>query len=737
MSLCCTRKSMKNAGRVIFAIILAAGMLNALTYDRKVKMGGEGSYDWFGSSVSNAGDVNGDGYDDIIVGAEDNDFGGNYSAGAAYIFFGGPYMDSIPDIIMGGDSAYDYFGSSVSSAGDVNGDGYDDVIVGAPYNEFGGKLNAGAVYIFFGGPYMDSIPDIIMGGDSADDRFGYSVSCAGDVNGDGYDDVIIGAKYKDIGGNSSVGAAYIFYGGPSMDSVPDVIMVGEGANNYFGCSVAGIGDFDGDGYDDVIVGAEGNNSNAGAAYIFLGGADMDSMYEMKIASLTDGDRLGFSVSGAGDINGDGYTDIIIGVPYRDIGSNTDAGAAYIYFGPSVTDTSLILTGEKAYDEFGYSVSSAGDVNGDGYDDVIVGAPYNDVFGKTNAGAAYIFYGDYSYSMDTIPDAKIGGEDLYDNFGCSVSSAGNVNRDGYDDIIVGAYQNDFGGNYSAGAAYLYDFLMFKVLSPKGGEVWNVGANEKITWEGKDYADLYISTDGGNTWNEIAENLQPPEDTNLNTFTFRVPHIPTRYAMVKVVKHWRSPSEIKDAARSDSFFTIRSTINLLKFEAESENNNKVKLTWNTDPGPDVLEGYNLYRIKTNGTREKINTAPIKTLSYEDTKSADITGYELGAVNGLGEEYRIGEVEFYTMKKPLEITPSIVNGKVTIRYFVPDNFSHTPQKVSVSIYSINGQLVKNIYSGMAKHGTHSIAVKSLSLPVGSYVCVVNIGGKKDYTQGFQIMR
>ncbi len=728
MRLDCTRKGMKNAGRVIFAIILAAGMLKAVTYDRQVKMRDDEAYDWFGNSVSNAGDVNGDGYDDIIVGAEDKYIGGKPDAGVAYIYFGGPSMDSIPDVILVGDTAYDYFGTSVSGAGDVNGDGYDDVIVGADGKDIGGNLNAGAAYIYFGGPSMDSIPDVILAGDTADDYFGTSVSGAGDVNGDGYDDVIVGADEKDIGGNSDVGAAYIFFGSPNMDSIPDVVLVGDSKDGYFGCSVSGAGDVNGDGYDDVIVGEEGRDSTKGAAFIFYGGQSMDSIDDISSYGAQNGQYLGCSVSGAGDVNGDGYDEVIIGEKGYNFEGNTEAGAAIILFNDL---HSIFMGGEAAYDEFGTSVSGAGDVNGDGYDDVIVGAKYANAIGASNTGGAYIFFG--GSSMDSIYDVKIYGKAQWDFFGCSVSGAGDVNGDGYNDVIVGAEYAD----ENHGAAYLYDFFMFKILSPKGGEVWNVGANEKIIWEGKDYADLYISTDGGNTWNKIGDDLQPPEDTNLNTFTFRVPHIPTRYAMVKVVKHWYDATEIKQAAQSDSFFTIRSTINLLKFEAESEDNNKVKLTWNTDPGLDVLAGYNLYRIKSNGTREKVNTDLIKTLNYEDTKSADITGYELGAVNGLGEEYRIGEVEFYTMKKPLEITPSIVNGKVTIRYFVPDNFSHTPQKVSVSIYSINGQLVRNIYSGMAKHGTHSIVVKDLSLPAGSYVCVVNIGGKKAYTQGFQVMR
>ena len=158
---------------------------------------GQAADDQFGFSVSTAGDVNGDGYSDIIVGARSNDAGGT-DAGRAYIYFGGTSIDNIADVIMTGEAAGDQFGISVSTAGDVNGDGYSDVIVGARSNDAGGS-NAGRSYIYFGGTSMDNTADVIMTGEAAFDNFGISVSTAGDVNGDGYSDVIVGAYFNDAG----------------------------------------------------------------------------------------------------------------------------------------------------------------------------------------------------------------------------------------------------------------------------------------------------------------------------------------------------------------------------------------------------------------------------------------------------------------------------------------------------------------------------------------------------------
>jgi len=410
---------------------------------------GAAAGDNLGISVSTAGDVNGDGFDDIIVGAPNNDAGGN-NAGRAYIYFGGPMLSNFPNVILTGAAAFDYFGRSVSTAGDVNGDGYDDIIVGAPNNDAGGT-NAGRAYIYYGGPGMNNIADVILTGAAAGDNFGVSVSTAGDVNGDGYSDVIVGAS----GFNSNIGRAYIYYGGPGMNNIADVILTGVFvAGDYYGISVSGAGDVNGDGYSDVIVGAHNNDdggTDAGRAYIYYGGASMDNIADVILTGAAAGDEFGISVSGAGDVNRDGYSDVIVGA-WRNAAGGWNAGRAYIYFGGANMDNlaDVILTGSTDADFLGISVSSAGDINGDGYSDVIVGAPWNDD-GGSGAGSAYIYYG--GANMDNIADVILTGAAAFDNFGISVSSAGDINGDGLSDVIVGAPFNGAGGT-DAGRAYLY-------------------------------------------------------------------------------------------------------------------------------------------------------------------------------------------------------------------------------------------------------------------------------------------
>jgi hypothetical protein len=402
--------------------------------------------DNFGLSVASAGDVNGDGYADVIVGAPGNDAGG-VDAGRAYIYFGGVHMDNIADVTLTGEAAGDYFGYSVSSAGDVNGDGYSDVIVGAYQNDAAGT-DAGRAYIYFGGPGMDNITDVTLTGAVAGDHFGSSVASAGDVNGDGYGDVIVGANLND-GGETDAGRAYIYFGGVPMDNVADVTLTGQGAGDFFGSSVASAGDVNGDGYSDVIVGALGNDAggtDAGRAYIYFGGANMDNMADVILTGRAPGDYFGYSVASAGDVNGDGYSDVIVGANGNDAGG-PDAGRAYIYFGGANMDNiaDVTFTGAGAGDHFGSSVASAGDVNGDGYSDVIVGAPVSD------AGRAYLYLN--SLTGGDIPDESFTGAAAGDNFGYSVASAGDVNGDGYSDVIVGAYLNSAGGAH-AGRAYIY-------------------------------------------------------------------------------------------------------------------------------------------------------------------------------------------------------------------------------------------------------------------------------------------
>ncbi len=380
---------------------------------------------------------------------------------------------AIGDLFFAGAAAGDNFGWSVSSAGDVNGDGYSDLIVGAYLNNAGG-VDAGRAYIYFGGVSMDTTADVTLTGAATGDQFGRSVSPAGDVNGDSYSDVIVGARWNNAGG-SNAGRAYIYFGGVSMDNTADVTLTGAAANDEFGNSVSTAGDVNGDSLSDVIVGAYRNNaggSTAGRVYVYFGGVSMDNTADVTLTGAAASDQFGISVSSAGDVNGDSYSDVIVGAYLNDAGG-TSAGRAYVYFGGVSMDSTadVTLTGAAAGDLFGYSVSSAGNVNGDGYGDVIVGAYGNDA-GGTGAGRAYVFFGpmvamttgviftgtapgDYlgGGGMDSTADVILTGEATGDYLGISVSSAGDVNGDGKGDVIVGAEGSDSGGT-DAGRVYVY-------------------------------------------------------------------------------------------------------------------------------------------------------------------------------------------------------------------------------------------------------------------------------------------
>ena len=391
---------------------------------------GQAVNSYFGCSVSSAGDVNGDGYADIIVGA----YAYNSNTGRVYIYFGGQIPHYTPDVVLNGEITNNYFGFSVSTAGDVNGDGYSDVIVGA----YGYSTQTGRAYIYYGGALMNNTADVIMTGEATSDRFGWAVSTTGDVNCDGYSDVIVGAH----GYSTSTGRAYIYYGGASMDNTADVTMTGEAVGNYFGWSVSTAGDVNSDGYADVIVGAEGYSSNTGRAYIYFGGASMNNTADVALTGEATDNYFGHSVSTAGDVNGDGYSDVIVSAN----GYSSYTGRAYIYYGDASMNNiaDVTMTGEATANAFGGSVSKAGDVNGDGYSDVIVGAQGY----SSGTGRAYIYYG--GASMNNTTDISITGEATNNRFGCSVSTAGDVNGDGYSDVIAGAY----GYSTNTGRAYVY-------------------------------------------------------------------------------------------------------------------------------------------------------------------------------------------------------------------------------------------------------------------------------------------
>ena len=320
----------------------------------------------------------------------------------------------------------DYFGRAVSGAGDVNNDGFADVLVGARWNSSGG-FQAGKVYIYSGqsGALLYSLAG------APGERLGRIVSGGGDVNNDGFDDFAVGAP-----NGSGVGMVYVYSGrtGGQLFSFS-----GEPVGDWFGTSVALAGDVNNDGFVDLIIGAA-QSGGAGRAYLHSG---QNGALLYSFDGEAQGDFFGFAVSGAGDVDNDGYADVIIGAKWNDAGG-LDAGRAYCYSGQT---GSLIHTfaGESFDFRLGQSVAGAGDVNADGFDDVLVGAIGSNINGSFS-GQATLFSG-----IDGTQLRTFHGEAAGDNFGFSVSSLGDFDNDGFTDVIIGAINNETGGIH-AGRAY---------------------------------------------------------------------------------------------------------------------------------------------------------------------------------------------------------------------------------------------------------------------------------------------
>ena len=433
-------------------------------------------------AVAGAGDVNGDGFADLIIGSYT---AGNFD-GVTYVVFGkaSGFAANLDFSNLTGSNGFkilggpgDYAGALVASAGDVNGDGFDDVIIGAPGHTANGHWYSGAAYVVFGkaSGFAATLPASSLNGSNgfeidgagALDSAGWSVSSAGDVNGDGFADVILSAQPHTAPFNSA-GVSYVVFGKASgfaanlnvadLNGSNGFTITGETAGDYSGSPVLSAGDINGDGFDDLIIDTLPNNSNPyGAAYVVFGKASGFGA-NLYLSSLngSNGFKIGlYNVASAGDINGDGFADLVIGDIYGSGSGGYASGISYVVFGKASGFSAALdyshlngsngfqISGEAPGDFSGFSVGSAGDVNGDGFDDLIIGAPNADPNGNAS-GSVYVVYGKASgfpanLSLSDLNGGngfEIDGTGSLNVAGLSVSSAGDVNGDGAADMIIG-------------------------------------------------------------------------------------------------------------------------------------------------------------------------------------------------------------------------------------------------------------------------------------------------------------
>ena len=454
-----------------------------------------------------------------------------------------------------GIDASDYAGRAVSGAGDVNGDGLADLIVGALGADPNGDNRAGESYVVFGktSPNTVDLGNLGSGGFRIDgidtsDFSGFAVSGAGDVNGDGLADLIVGASGADPNGDSDAGESYVVFGKTGTSAV-DLGNLGSGgfridgidASDLSGRAVSGAGDVNGDGLADLIVGAyladPNGDSYAGESHVVFGktgssAVDLGNLGSggFRIDGIDAGDYAGRAVSGAGDVNGDGLADLIVGAFGADPNGDGRAGESYVVFGK--TGTSVVdlgnlgsggfrIDGIDASDNAGRAVSGAGDVNGDGLADLIVGAYFADPNGDSGAGESYVVFGKTNTSTVDLGNLgsggfRINGIDAGDRSGVAVSGAGDVNGDGLADLIVGASGTDPNGDSYAGESY----VVFSLQTPPLSAVYRArsrNGNPPQTAVG-------VSGDGSNashpdarTWIDFADGDDLPSNASIETVT----------------------------------------------------------------------------------------------------------------------------------------------------------------------------------------------------------------------------
>jgi hypothetical protein len=677
----------------------------------------------FGQAVFVRGDINGDGYMDMLVGAPQASGPAGVGVGKTYVFYG---STSFPDTIdlsvtsasvtISGMVASEWSGYSLAS-GDFNGDGFDDIAIGALYSQTALFYHGGRVYVLYGGPTLPSVidlavdsADVIISGNGYDVRLGASVA-AGEINGDGRDDLLMAATYADMSGVSNGGAVFVLFGAQAWEPRIDLSHTpaglsiwGGNSEDHLGTALA-VGDVNADCYDDLLIGAPDadpqGRMSAGIAYVLFGASTLPNVIrfseteaDVTIFGASTGNRLGMTAA-VGDFNWRSPADIVVGAPYANTAAGNSAGEVYIILGNhnlnSIYDLAsavpnVRIRGANALDNAGGALAM-GDVNGDGYDDLLVGAYTADVGSESSAGICYLIYG-RSVGNPLVLDLASGASNvtIYGNHGSDFAGRAlgimDINGDGFGDMEIGASGADPPGGVSAGETYVIN-----------GDGVNPNFGSYRSFPGGDQPRIrflpqnaWVKFVNGTSGDVLVSKMpfQPPNtsDTAADVWWTIAP-TSQNYSNVQVAFRY---TEEQIAGLDESELTLwRRTQSVVPFVLV--------------PGADV----DTYTNRISATVNDLGQFAIGDEMHP-----------LGVEEGTGIPAIIGSYRLYPA------VPNPFNGSVTLTYDLP-----AKGNVQLVVYNVLGQEAARIVNGTQMPGRYRILWDPRQASSGIYFAVLSVNG------------
>jgi len=635
------------------------------------------------------------------------------------------------------------YGSTIATGGDLDGDGFPDAVIGAPAD--GPGAPGGAAAVGWGGPPR---ADLLLHGERAGDAFGSAISIAGDVDRDGRADLLIGAPGNDAGGShcgraylwlngatgtpslllqgeqagesfgssvllgdfngdgyadlaigspdyraasstAGIGRVRIFFGGVYPNAVPDLVLDAPTGTIAFGATLAAV-DFDADGRRDLVVSSTSSNGGKDRVFLFRGGPGLDAKPDFILTGEHPGDAFGAALASAGDPNHDGHEDLLIGAPLAR-NAHGGTGRAYLYAGGSSPGfvPARIFDGSAEDESFGSAVAAAGDLDRDGCDDVAVGAP--NASGTTpGAGVVRAFYG----SSDSEPDLEWSGTQSGSWFGAALGGPGDMDGNGRIELLAGAPLFTRAPDGLVGLVAKLEAPRYAIDAPAPSAAWFTGSVHPLVWRGAEPAEIALSTDAGRTWTVLAGTAGGAASNRLDV---RAPSIAADSLELRVRPVARGSGA--DAAVVGPIVVGHAT-RVARFDYTLATDG-IHFAWETEPalGPDAWTSYRLRRVRPDGTGERVGPDAITAPSLVVPDFARGSTYALGAVDANGVETELARLTVPLGPTALRAwpNPNLERGPVRLSLFPPiDAAGRTTADFTLRVYDMAGRTVQFLAGG-----------------------------------------